>query len=226
MSDNEGLSKNVYFLYRPGLSVALILIGIAVFIWMLFSWTQHGFVNQYDQPLMQTMMKDQTTSPPWLPVLALWYSRLGNIGVGILAGILAIYWLFKHRPKHFYILLVCTLGAFALFMGVVFGFHRPRLHEVGLLSLLPLPSFPSGHVVIAVTIAAFLLWLYLPHVRSASGRAFYIILAILFVLAIGAARLYLGAHYLTDVIAGYGLGLAWIVAALWFSEWAFIRPRG
>jgi undecaprenyl-diphosphatase len=34
-------------------------------------------------------------------------------------------------------------------------------------------------------------------------------MAVLIVLFVGYARLYLGGHYLTDLIAGYALGIAW-----------------
>ncbi|MBV9952381.1 MAG: phosphatase PAP2 family protein, partial [Acidimicrobiia bacterium] len=44
---------------------------------------------------------------------------------------------------------------------------------------------------------------------------------IVLVLAIGVSRLMLGVHFLSDVIAGYVLGLAWLFAAVAaFEAWA------
>jgi undecaprenyl-diphosphatase len=59
-------------------------------------------------------------------------------------------------------------------------------------------SFPSGHAIVAVGIAT-LLWPYL----GRGGRIAVVVLA----LAVGVARVYLGAHNPLDVVAGAGLGL-------------------
>jgi len=59
-------------------------------------------------------------------------------------------------------------------------------------------SYPSGHAIIAAGIAT-LLWPYL----GRTGRVIVVLLA----LAVGVARIYLGAHNPLDVVAGYGLGL-------------------
>lgn len=59
-------------------------------------------------------------------------------------------------------------------------------------------SYPSGHAIVAAGIAT-LLWPYL-------GRTGRVVVALL-ALAVGVARIYLGAHNPLDVVAGYGLGL-------------------
>ena len=81
-------------------------------------------------------------------------------------------------------------------------------------------SFPSGHSAAAMGLYALVAWLAAHHVRGAARVAVLIGAAILIV-GIGFSRVYLGAHYPTDVLAGYlvGAGLAvcsWVVAcALW-----------
>jgi len=59
-------------------------------------------------------------------------------------------------------------------------------------------SFPSGHAIIAVGMVV-LLWPYL----GRTGR----VIAVLLAVAVGVARVYLGAHNPLDVVAGAGLGL-------------------
>jgi membrane-associated phospholipid phosphatase len=79
--------------------------------------------------------------------------------------------------------------------------QRPGQNEPGAI-LRDVPpaglSFPSGHAIIAVGMAT-LLWPYL----GTRGR----VVAALLAVAVGVARVYLGAHNPLDVVAGAGLGL-------------------
>jgi undecaprenyl-diphosphatase len=70
-----------------------------------------------------------------------------------------------------------------------------------------LSSFPSGHALYAVTLVACATVL----VRAGAGWALRVALvgiAVAAVAVIAATRVYLHAHYLTDVLAGVGLGTA------------------
>ena len=74
-------------------------------------------------------------------------------------------------------------------------------------------SFPSGHTVQAVAVYGTLA-LLLSGGRSRRIQVVMWSAAALVALAVGASRLYLGVHWLTDVLAGYALGgLVVVVAA-------------
>jgi undecaprenyl-diphosphatase len=72
-------------------------------------------------------------------------------------------------------------------------------------------SFPSGHAQSAVVTVSVLLLVYR---RELSPRAWRVAVAlgVVWVLAIGFARVTLGVHYVSDVLAGYALGAAWVAA--------------
>ena len=85
-------------------------------------------------------------------------------------------------------------------------------------------SFPSGHAQSAMVAALVLLLVFLPLLRGA-WRWVAVGVAVAYVLAIGFARVTLGVHYVSDVLAGYVLGAAWVAAMIAaFNAWR--RERG
>ena len=70
-------------------------------------------------------------------------------------------------------------------------------------------SFPSGHAALNLVVYGFLAFL-LGHGKPRWQQSGLALAAAGIALLIGVSRLYLGAHWFSDVLAGYGLGIAWI----------------
>ena len=70
------------------------------------------------------------------------------------------------------------------------------------------PGFPSGHSIAAVMCFGLLAYLIVPKISSRFWKAVVIATMALVILYIGFSRLFVGDHYLTDVLAGYALGVA------------------
>lgn len=68
------------------------------------------------------------------------------------------------------------------------------------------PSFPSGHTVCSVVFYGIIVYL-LKNIKNKNLRLFLRILLIILIILIGLSRLYLGVHFLSDVLAAYLLGL-------------------
>lgn len=77
-------------------------------------------------------------------------------------------------------------------------------------------SFPSGHAtgaVLAWGSLAFLIWYYFED-KYPKMMPYLIGFIIFMVVAISASRLYLGVHYLSDIIAGWSIGATWLILCL------------
>lgn len=72
------------------------------------------------------------------------------------------------------------------------------------------PSFPSGHTLNATVLAGIVVYLICLQMHHAWVRTIAIGIGGLYVLAIGLSRVFLGHHWLTDVVAAWFLGGAWL----------------
>lgn len=76
------------------------------------------------------------------------------------------------------------------------------------------PSFPSGHALNAVVVGGIIAYLLYRHFKSRAARVVTIIIAVLYAITMGASRVYLGHHWLTDVMTGWLLGGAWLALVI------------
>lgn len=89
------------------------------------------------------------------------------------------------------------------------------------------PAFPSGHSTMAVLVYLFVAYLLVEHLANRQRGRLVLLAALLFTLGIGLSRLYLGVHWLSDVLAGYALGGLWLSLLVTLVELARLRrPNG
>lgn len=146
-------------------------------------------------------------------------SLLGSgIGLSVFAA-LVLWWFWRVEPckplrMRF---LAANLGGAILAWPLKFAFARARplmpdhqssFDAIGY-------SFPSGHAMAAIIFYGFLAWLMLTHSgRLPCSRLRWAVLMLVFGSLSGFSRFYLGAHYLSDVLAGFCAGWIWLALCL------------
>lgn len=135
-------------------------------------------------------------------------------------------WILWHGGRKLAIFLAVTClggGAIDTVVKIVVGRPRPEVDEP-IISAFG-KSFPSGHSMQAVVCYGALLLVFLPLVAGRWRTAAVAATGTLIVL-IGFSRLTLGVHYISDVLGGYVLGAAWLIASVAaFEIWREERGR-
>jgi membrane-associated phospholipid phosphatase len=153
-------------------------------------------------------------------------STAGSTGVYLAVFAVVVGWLLWRRLPRLALFVAVTVVASSLLnqaVKVAVDRSRPVLpdpvaHASGL-------SFPSGHAQAAIVGYSVLLLVFLPVLRGI-WRPIAVVVAVLMVLGIGFSRVALGVHYVSDVLAGYVLGAAWVAAMVAaFNAWRVERGR-
>lgn len=141
-------------------------------------------------------------------------------------GSLLLWLLWQHRVRTAIIFGSMFLLAKVLGAGFKYLFARARPDIVSPLTPADGYSFPSGHTVTAVMVFG-LIAIVSMHRWQGCRRYFPLVVAVMFSVAVGSSRIYLGVHYLTDVVGGMLLASACLVWTLAFCarfECASYRP--
>jgi phosphatidylglycerophosphatase B len=105
-----------------------------------------------------------------------------------------------------------TLPAMALFQGIRFAVGRPRPVSVA-------SGYPSGHTVAAVALYGLLICLWWPRPGAWSWWKPAVCGGLcLLIIAVGASRLVLEKHWLSDVVGAYTAGGFYLLTCVWLLE--------
>lgn len=157
----------------------------------------------------------QTIGPGWAPFFRV--ATIAGVSWGVIVAVGLGLWLWG-RESAYSILGIVVLEALAsTAMNQVFFLPRPDAPSIIRYEYLEIGSFPSGHVFTATAIWG---WLYFRRWIPAWASGL-----IITVVAIG--RIYLGVHFLGDVVGGFllGCGLIWIHARVWPRVFGWLRQR-
>ncbi len=137
-----------------------------------------------------------------------------TLGIAALA-LLAAFFLWRHRDRYWLLSLALAVpGGLLLndFLKHIYDRARPKWDDP-LLSLTS-QSFPSGHAAGATLFYGFLATYMVWRMKSPSARAIAVLACALMVVLVGFSRIYLGVHFLSDVLGAMSISTVWLVLCL------------
>ncbi len=198
---------------RRLLVAAAVLLALAVAVWA--DVTHDGLLARLDAPAKAA--GEALRSPGLTPVVHA-VSDLGTTPYrSVLAAAVAVPLALRWRSWRPLVYAAVVVGLSpAVSASAKRLVQRPRPPAADALEAPLDPSFPSGHATASASLATALAVLAVLALRSAWARVLAAGAAGVFALAVGLTRVYLGAHWLTDVLAGWctGAALALLLAAL------------
>jgi undecaprenyl-diphosphatase len=164
-----------------------------------------AFVQSIASPGLTQAMRDFTFVGEW-PVLTV-------------LTVLGVVFFLLARRKHAALLLGITMAGAGLIEEFVkplfhrtrptpfFGLHRPSTY-----------SFPSGHTLASCCLFGMLAVMLTMGEKRRVVRIAIWVGAVAMAGAIGFSRVYLGVHYATDVMGGYGIAVIWMSVVMWVGR--------
>src|SRR5918998_270490 len=166
-----------------------------------------------------------SSATPPLTTFFLVVTAFGSIvAVGLLGVLVAAFFASGRRWLYLGTWLAAVGGSAVLNQLLKALFARPRpFFEHPLLVEISY-SFPSGHAMESLVAYGMLAYFAVLALRTWKWRVAVVFAAALLVVLIGLSRMYLGVHYLSDVVAGYAAGGLWLSALITATE--TVRRRG
>src|SRR5216683_2408304 len=141
-------------------------------------------------------------------------------------GITGIFWALRFRLEAIFVLLASSSNILNWIVKRLIKRPRPTSELVTVARVINEPSFPSGHVMHYVNFFGLLNYLLATNWRSCRLRNILLTISTAFIVLVGPSRVYLGAHWPSDVMAGYIYGGLWFggIMALYLRVKSWIHP--
>jgi undecaprenyl-diphosphatase len=182
-----------------------------------------GASQPFDERALAMMRHEGVPiGPPWLVQVARELTSLGSATlVALVTAAVAGFFALRGKWGSFWLVLASISGGALLSTLMKREFARPRpalalhLTEIDSTSL----SFPSGHTILAAVTYLTLGALLAKTTADRRIKAYFLTIAGLLVVVVGATRIYLGVHYPSDVIGGWCAGIAWALLCSLVARW-------
>jgi len=190
--------KHLIFYVAGIISLGFIVLSILVFILpnLFIDREFSREVQEHQNPTLDLIMKAIS-----------WAGHMPNSLIMVVI-VSVLFYLFRFRKEAFYVLLTLLSGIVSSLMKIAVNRPRPTEPIVRIIETAKNQSFPSGHVLFYVVFLGFLVVLMV-HLKSIPKKIRFTvaIISLLFIFSVPFSRVYLGAHWFTDVLGGFLSGI-------------------
>ena len=200
--------------------VLLLLLGVLASLGVLSYLARTNVYLAGDMAASQWVQSWRT---PWIDRVMEGVTSLGRSGAAaiVVSSAVAPLLLFRRvKEAAFLAVSVIAVSPMSWSMKALMQSPRPPASVVEALDTQSGYGFPSGHAILAVAFYGMLIFLTAIHVRPIWLRVAACTAFIGMILATGLSRVYLGAHWLSDVYGGYLFGMVILLSlGLAYSRW-------
>lgn len=186
-----------------------------------------GDTRAFDEAVLLALRSAADPSDPigprWLEETMRDFTALGGTGVLATVALAVVGFLLLSRKRHAALaVLAAVVGGFLVSNALKWGFARPRPDLVSHGQAVYTQSFPSSHAMLSAVVYLTLGALLARTQPRRRVKIYFLSVAALLAVVVGASRVYLGVHWPTDVLAGWTVGAAWALlcwlATLWLQS--------
>ena len=191
---------------------ALVAVSIMGLIFFVLNYPISSFDLHITQEIQEQRAWDLTPLMKFVSIFG--DPRIGPLSIIIVS---LLFFLAYHRREAYFALVVILPDLFNILIKILIHRPRPTLEDAKILSKFTQSGFPSGHVVHYVVFFGFLFAVMIVGKNIALfWRIFVGIFSAFLILTVSISRIFLGAHWATDVIGGYLFGFVYLGIILTF----------
>ena len=191
---------------------AVLVLALVAYAAIAADVVEGGRLSSRDQGLSEWVAASMPASAEWVARVLSWLG--GWVGVTVVAALVFV-WLARRGEVALGVLLVAVaLGGQLLNSVTKAGYDRPRPTAGSPIDVPSSTSFPSGHAMTGIAVFGLLGLVLARELSSRRARLAAVVAGFAVGALIGASRVVLNVHFLTDVLAGAALGLAWLATCL------------